>query len=835
MTSRLAVAWPVDGAAEVEVVLPAARLARVPDPLPPHAEPELYVRGVALGGFDAVSARVGGAECPVHLVWLPDGSAAFRCPLPAGVGTVEVEVQATLRVPERYGPLSRLGRQLTLGAGWFGVPRAPGGPAPALGYHVELTAPPGVAVVLGDAYSPPVPEPAARRVTWSGAARQVPLVVLPPWTGSAPAAGGRARVVSPRLHRVDDPVARLWAEQVRFAVTDGLHFLERQGLPVPSVERPLVVVEAPLRHDLAKVADGVVLVSDRAFRLLPFERFLRFHRYPLLRAVFGAVALAGRTDPEAALAADAVGGFQVDAYVASRAGKAEDAFDVLSLWSFIPAVDSLLYAPQLPFVGAYFRLIREEDPLSPNLLDPPRPGPPGKVIYEKLLDRFGEPAVQGVLRAVAHGATLEDAAAALGPEGPATVAAWSGAYPDVQYVLTSWGSAQEGQAYRATVRFTRTGAPVAEPVTLRLIDEEGEARLVQAGTSTAVLRTVTATLAAPLARVELDPYGRLAEAPSVEVPSPKLDNRSHAKWRFLLNSFNVLYSPSANNLDTALDVGFSRVRDVRWRFAARAAYAPEAITLSGRATYYFGAPTTADGLSQWVGMVLGGDYLRPEFAGTEESALALSGSLYYGYDDRKTAWAPEAGLGLRASLGISHSFGAPAADAAVTRDAVNLTLRALRSWRLNAAHQLSVRASAGAYLYGTPRAQLQYAVGGRRNLRGYVVDDEVGRMRGILSGEWVHLLLADLDVNAAWLVWITRLDGALYADLGVLGDSLSDLGARPPRADVGYGFRIYLDYFGVRPGVMAVDIAFPLVDEAGRLRVGPPAVYIDFAQSFFAF
>jgi hypothetical protein len=372
-------------------------------------------------------------------------------------------------------------------------------------------------------------------------------------------------------------------------------------------------------------------------------------------------------------------------------------------------------------------------------------------------------------------------------------------------------------------------------VTLRLVDAAGGSRLVRAETSTAAVRTVTATLAAPLATVELDPYGRLAEAPSAAVPSPKLDNRSHPKWRFLLNSFNVLYSPSANNLDTAVDVGFSRVRDVRWRFAARAAYAPEAVTVSGRATWYFGDPATADGLTQWLGVVVGGDYLRPEFAGTTESALALSGSLFYGYDDRKTAWAPEAGLGLRAALAVSHSFGAPAAGAEITRDAVNLTLRALRSWRLGAAHQLSLRASAGAYLYGTPRPQLQYALGGRRNLRGYVVDDAVGRMRGIVSGEWVHTVLADLDLNAAWLVWVTQLDGALFADVGVLGDRLGDLGAQAPRADVGYGVRLYLDYFGVRPGVMAVDVAWPLVDGEGRFRVGSPAVYIDFAQSFFAF
>ncbi|CAN0558558.1 unnamed protein product, partial [Laminaria digitata] len=295
-----------------------------------------------------------------------------------------------------------------------------------------------------------------------------------------------------------------------------------------------------------------------------------------------------------------------------------------------------------------------------------------------------------------------------------------------------------------------------------------------------------------------------------------------ARWRVLLNSFNVLYSPSANNLDTALDIGFSRVRDVRWRFAARASYAPEAVSLSGRATYRFGQAVTPDSLNQWVGMVLGGEYLRPQFAGTLDSAFALSGSVYYGYDDRRTAWAPEAGTGLRASLSASRVFGQPAEDSGVSQQAINLTLRGLRSWRLHARHQLSLRASFGAYLYGTPRVQLRYALGGRRNVRGYVVDDEVGRIRGIASAEWVHSWVPDMNLNAAWLVWVTGLDGALFADVAVIGDDLRDLGRTAPRADVGYGVRIYIDYFGVRPGVMAIDVALPLVDTQGRWSVGPP-------------
>lgn len=826
----------------VQLILPAERYRLPPDPLPPHAESELYSHGVVAGGFERLVAQVEGSPCQGPRAVRFDGTAVWACE--AAASTVSTFASAELVVPERHGPFSKRGRQLTLGGGWFPVFQPSEQSAPASDYDVEVQVPAGAGVVLGDRWFAPIPTPGVRTVRWRGRARQVPLVVLPPWAGSRSVAQGRARFIAADLRGAPGQGDRLRFSQVSRAVDESLSFLVAAGLPAPTPSHPLLVVQAPLRHELARVTDGVVLVSDHAFRLVPLERFLRFHRYPMVRAVMTTWLLRGRRGPEAVFDADAAGAYLRDAFVRDQAGQAEDAFDVLSLWSFIPAVDSLLYAPQLPFVGAYFRLIQEEDPLSANLLDPPSARPRGKLAYEKLLDAFGEAVIAPVFRQVAAGARLESAVAQhLGGPGLAVLHTWSQGHPKVQYRLLDWSDrevrgarcAPAALCYEAQVRFERLGDEVAEPVTLLLEDEEGEGVRRVAPLDAAPIRTLTATLAAPLNSVVLDPDGRLAETPSADIPSPRFDNRSHPRWRVLLNSFNVLYSPSANNLDTALDLGFSRVRDVHWRFAARASYAPDTVSLSARSTYRFGRPVTPDSLVQWVGVVLGGEYLRPEFAGTRSSAMALSGTLYYGYDDRRTAWAPEAGTGFRASLGFSQVFGDLADDSELTRGAVNLTLRGLRSWRIDARHQLSLRASFGAYLFGTPRVQLRYALGGRSNLRGYVVDDEVGRIRGLLSGEWVHHLVPDMDLNAAWLVWVRGLDGALFADVGVIGDDLAETFTRTPRADLGYGLRIYIDYFGVRPGVMAIDLALPLVDDQGRFAVGPPAVYIDFAQSFFAF
>ena len=557
-----------------------------------------------------------------------------------------------------------------------------------------------------------------------------------------------------------------------------------------------------------------------------------------------------RDDAYRHVAADAVGAFLRDRFIHRDSGYAEDLFDVLSFWSFVPAVDSILYAPQTAFTGAYFRLADESDPFRINLVDPPSIWARGRIVYEKLKDRVGGHAAADAMGAVAAGGSIRDAVAdSLGgraKEVDGFLSTWLGPYPKMQYALQGWSSeaasgptcAPAPSCHRVVVEVRRTGEAAVEPVQVRLTDDDDNARLVWSETSSAALRTITATLAAPLDLVELDPWGRVAETPTVDVPSPKFDNRSRAKWRVLLNSFNFLASPTAGTLDTSLDIGFSRVRDVNWRFGVTAAFGPDAVTVAGRTLRRFGAAVTPDRLAQWVGVSVSGDWLRSGFGDETQSNYAAGASLFYGYDDRQTVWAPEPGTGFRAVVGYNRVFGSLAAldpDVEVTRDSVFTTVRALRSWRVEGRHQFSVRGSLGAFAFGRPQSQLLYFLGGRDAVRGYRVDEEVGRFRGITSAEWVHTLLGDVPTNAAELVWTTRLDGAFYADLAAIGDDLSGPFNRRLRADVGYGFRIYLDYFGVRPGVMAVDIAVPLLDDQGRFKVGPPAVYIDFAQSFLTF
>ncbi len=832
-------------------------IARVADraldfktPLAPAAEPQLFPNGYERGGFGSLSIEVDGRPC--------QGARATKfAEMPSVVCTgtfqrgvpVRVRIRTSLSIPERYGPFGRYLRQLTLLGGWFPVIGRADRPPTVGTVKARVRVPPGHAAVLGSRYMPFVPTQATspRWVESKNDATSMPLIVLPARTGARSAANGRVRWISGRRYTTDTTALRQ-ADLTLETIDQAMSVLRRDGLPRSS--RPLLVVEAPLRRNLARAGPGVVLVSDRAFRLPPFERFFRFHQYPVARELLTSWAWGRvRRDRFRHVAADAVGAFLRDRYVRARSGYAEDLFDVLSIWSFLPAVDSLLYAPQTAFIGAYFRVVNEVDPLRVNLNDPPSAWPRGRIVYEKLLDRAGPRAASAAMHRLALGERLEPVLSDALGEGQVAdfLSTWLGPYPAMQYALDAWGSAPTRgpacapatECYQARVDVRHSGSTVVEPVQLRLTDDAGEQRLVWTKTSSAAMRTVTATLSDALDLVELDPRGRIAEAPTVAVPSPKFDNRSRAKWRVLLNNFNFGASPTAGTLNTSLDVAISRVRDVRWRFGLNAGFGPDAISFTGRALRRFGPRVTPDRGQRWLGVSVGADRLRSNFADETNPSYALTSNLFVGSDTRQTAWAPEPGTALRAALTYNHVFGRlsrlDSDGESVTRNALALTLAGLKAWRIEGRHQLSLRGSVGSFVAGRPQSQLLYFLGGRTAVRGYVIDDTVGRYRALGSAEWLHSLLGEANENVVELVWATRLDGAFFADVALIGNDLGTALARQVRADVGYGLRIYLDYFGIRPGVMAVEVAVPLLDDQGRFAVGSPAVYIDFSQSFFLF
>lgn len=814
------------------IYLPAERYRHVPAGLRPSDLREAFPGEIDSGGFSGLSVEVDGRPVQAERVEL--GEEPFLR-LEGPPEASRIVVRGTLLVPERYGPFGRVGRVLTLGGGWF--PRL-GGPglAPDPGrLALEVDLPADLSMVLGPRWSPSQGELGRRQFSAELWAADVALIVRPASARVLHFAEGRAQFLTgPASALVKGVEAPVLVRELQKAVEDAIRFTpELPGSPSFTRAEPLILVEAPLRHELAAAVGGVVLVSDRAFRMIEVDRFLRFHRFPVLKEVFAALWARGQGADPPGFRSSFLGSYATDRYVAHVFGFAEDAFDVLSIVSFIPSVDLMLYAPDLPFMSAYFRTTPGLDPLAVDLVDAPLGYPSGQRIYAKLIDRFGLAVTHAIAAEVAAGASIRAAAAARF-ESPAAAEAffetWLGPYPSVAYALDGYGTGEDGRAF---ARIRRLGARIAEPITVRFVASDGSERRVVATATSAELRTVTATLSAALDLVELDPDGRLTETPQPGALSPKYLHRSSPRWKILLNNFAILFAATEGAIETALDVGLARVHDPHWSFGARAEYASDAISGALRASYSFGELVTPSRLAWSAGLFLDGAYLQPGFAGVKEGGGAISVGASLGYDDRQSIWAPESGTGLR--LGVAYQRILGQTTEGLTSDSVGLSLRFLRQWRLGARHQLSVRASLAGYLAGRPQTQLLYSLGGRTGIRGYASSAELGRVRGILSAEWLHPLAPRLDINGFYIAWVTGLDGALYGDIGLVGDDLEEAIRGPVFGDVGYGLRFYIEYFGVRPGVMAIDVALPLVRARGATELGPPALYIAFTQSFFAF
>jgi hypothetical protein len=96
-------------------------------------------------------------------------------------------------------------------------------------------------------------------------------------------------------------------------------------------------------------------------------------------------------------------------------------------------------------------------------------------------------------------------------------------------------------------------------------------------------------------------------------------------------------------------------------------------------------------------------------------------------------------------------------------------------------------------------------------LRGYDPNELIGCSTAyvILEERWSPI--RGLYVNAADLAWGRRLEIVPFTSAGVLSTQTSPFEIRKHvYVDAGLGLRGFYDYAGVQPGVISVDVGFPL-------------------------
>jgi hypothetical protein len=686
-----------EGEASIALWSYAHRLTVAPDAMDELSWRWIFPGEVDRGHVVVTDVRVDGERVPARLeaeaAGTPRGidvrGASLRVPVPAGrARAVVLRLRFRVRLPSRFGRLGRDGATVALGGPWY--PLVVAEDAWDLRPHQEvvLDACPGGAaalpcpgVALGDA---PIAPGHAR---WEGHATYVPAVVSPALVERVvPLAGGRAlRVRMPTgpsppspsdagggLSEALDVERHTLSEAAcaRLAVAaDAALATLAAASPAAAARAPrsLVALVLPSRTELVAAAPGVLLVSDRFGEVSPVDATGRFHERAAVREWLRLLVapLSAALDPpgDRPWADDLRATLLLDLDETRRRGRAPTPRELLGFAAFHPAVDQLLYAPQVPFPDVYFDSVDELDRFRD---DPTRAFAPvarGRRLLEALRDsardRFERAAAallagrRSARASIAEGGVRED-----------RVDGWLRAPVEpVNYALGAIRSRAEGGGFVHEVEVRRSGAARTEPVEVRVTDEDGATATGwwdgEGDRGVVRLRT-----GAPLADAHLDPRERLPQSPSLTSGHPRADDATTHPWRPpLLQALSVSYSASEGRFDGLVDFAMRRRYDLDRAIALRLETGPA--TTGGILRYVRGIGPKRDTNSRIGVLLLGAELERIRSAFAAGTPTGWGGALIVsaGLDTRRyrldwrygvslgAAWRATTGPGAAASPG----------------------------------------------------------------------------------------------------------------------------------------------------------------------------------------
>lgn len=578
--------------------------------------------------------------------------------------------------------------------------------------------------------------------------------------------------------------------------------------------KPLPWLLLPMRRTLSECTGGAVLVSREVFAVTPLEDIQKFHRLGLARASLACAfeqSFGLRPEP-----ADALAVYALDRQHREMAGGSRDPKELLRYFRFVPDIDSLLYAPQMPWSQTYFSAIDEAEfgPKTPGRFFHQRPF--GKLFYEKLRDRLADGDLDRLFSdALASQSSVLDLAHERYPEAAAVILEdFFGPYPKVDLGFSIASD---------SVIVERRGDRAREPVTVEVEDSAGQVFRGIVDPTGDRVRFEQAQL--PIREATLDPDRRLVELQLPDGAHPRWDNSSSHGIRLVLTRLIAGLGFSATEFSAGIDFALRREWDLKHRLGFGAQYDPSGAGGSLRYSYSFGPRITADSLAMSWSTGVSFERLTQGFAGAAKPYWMGSASSSFIYDDR-----PALRTAMRGQAALAYAgVGVPFDYEVFGYGGVGL----MKFFQTRYDQALAVRARFDAVVGRAP-TQALYSLGGRSQARGYALSELTSRNRLLLSMEYRHEIARGFRANFAELVWIDGVEGALFGDLALASNDVQRLfSSDSVYGDVGYGIRILYDQLGVNPGVLTLDFGIPL--RRVRRDLPPVAVFVGFIQSFSDF
>lgn len=648
-------------------------------------------------------------------------------------------------------------------------------------------------------------------VTWAGTADRLSLAVFQPKTPVVveSVAGGRVSFVG--------------RSAVRKVTRDAVRALVETDWPY-TFPPDITVVESNDRHRLATSGQGVVYLSDRAFRVSP--GLGRYHDATVRRALYAAAPPFATTwDREFAGTALTLG--RRDPRVKGLVGWAA--------WN--PVIDQLLHDGTLPFYNDVFD---EAFPVATDALLNQRGWRDPRAAALQLDDLVGEGTAAKVVR-LAMGEPPEGGVANLaaapwpptplppdvGPdvvvgeidlrsfralpldESPVLRAAWD--FGVDRAVLAGWVSPAKiapdysvvADGTGATVR--RSGAEgVAEPVVVEVdgtrapwVPQEPNAEL---------------TLPEGTKQVVVDPDAHLNDA-------GRSNNRLPAKWNVIATGWFDDLSATAGTFSLWADLVFRPADDNRNLYLIGLEHGAQDIV----STYlgyvrYLGNPVTRSTREHRLLFTAGPALLDPAFRPTDDGAVALGGNIGYTWDTRPFAKVQIHGHRVSVATGGGVVPGSDERWASAGATYVQLLPAHPR-------HVFATRLRA-AWASGDVEHRL-LTLGGSDSLRSIPSPVWVGNQRLTGQLEYRAAVLRDvsLPIGFGWLSEVVVVPGV---EAGVVWRD----GEPRPAAATGVTAGVYLlfDALGARPTLFGVSAGMPLA--VTTIPMNEAQVYVSFDYAF---
>lgn len=562
----------------------------------------------------------------------------------------------------------------------------------------------------------------------------------------------------------------------------------RKNFPDPKIET-IHLGEVHLYGEMVMAGEGIILLNNRLFKVFPYLR--RFHEIELVNALYTLYWERMLKDED--WVPEGMADYSTSLYIQDRYHRRPDLVEDIKTFSFIPAIDEILYCPRFPFRQTYFyteefRGLREDFRLfnSKRLK--------GGTVFRKLASLVGENVFIEIIKRYIQSYSLgRKSFRTISEEVSGRELDWfydqwikKGATAD--YYLKEVKRDKEDALYLTEITVGKMGDAI-EPVELLTKDARGrkEITIWDGDGEETVIKRYTLS---PLKVIEIDPEKRLSD-------TNRLNNRIPKRWKLILNRFRLSYDLSARTLEGDIILSFERLYDP-----------------TKKVIFNYYNRQELDGIR--IGYVipslsfsLGVERLSERFYRIGNNRYIVSPVLSYSHRGIEIELDSSSKI-----LGSDYSY-------------LRIQLKAIEEFQIANKESIAIRAILGQSSGEMPEHKM-FFLGGINGARGFSKSEDRGKNISLFTAEYRFPLFYDLDKNLLNLITVHTFQVAFFSDTGMVSDKRNTFRVREYKYDIGMGFRFHVNLLGIYPGIGRVDIAMPVGPDVRH----QPNYYLSIGQSF---